>query len=209
LADNLARAQLARLAWSFARNGNPRLLPLVLFTDDARLPDPLPSIRALPRGSMVVVRHRNGPKRRALASAMASIAHERTLTWLVADDPHCAADLRAHGVHFPEAKIALAAHWRAVRPRWLITCAAHSLSACVRASRAGADAIFLASSFATHSHPGQIPLGPLRTRMIAQHVVAPIYALGGIDAQTGRRLAGARIAGVAVIGALAVDGARL
>jgi thiamine monophosphate synthase len=45
--------------------------------------------------------------------------------------------------------------------------------------------------------------------MIAQHVVAPIYALGGIDAQTGRRLAGARIAGVAVIGALAVDGARL
>jgi thiamine-phosphate pyrophosphorylase len=205
LADNLARAQLARLASGFERNSEPSLPTLVLFTDDTRLPDPLPTVRALPRGSMVILRHRNVTRRSELASAVSSIARERALTWLVADDPHCAAEFRAHGVHFPEARIALIPHWRAMRPRWLITCAAHSLASCARASRVGANAIFLAPVFPTRSHPGQSTLAPLRTRVIALHNRAPVYVLGGIDAQTARRLAGARVAGIAAIGALAVE----
>ena len=205
MADNLARAQLARLARSFAIQSRGRLPALVLFTDDERLADPLPSIRALPRGSMVVLRHNTSAKRRVLAEAISAIACTRRLVWIIADDPYLAADKGAHGVHLPEAKVALAAHWRAKHPRWLITCSAHSLAACARASRAGAHAIFLAPVFATHSHPGRNSLGPLRVRLIASQVPVPVYALGGVDARSARRLAGARVAGLAAIGALAVE----
>src|SRR5437660_1274823 len=81
---------------------------------------------------------------------------------------------------------ALAAHWRAKRPRWLITCAVHSLSASARALSAGADAVFLAPVFATPSHPGRSYLGPLRARIIAKLVTVPVYALGGVDARSAR-----------------------
>ena len=205
MADNLARAQLARLAGSFAIPPRRRLPALVLFTDDERLADPLPSIRALPRGSMVVLRQSTSAKRRMLAEAISAIARTRQLVWIVADDPYLAADKGAHGVHLPEAKVALVAHWRAKRPRWLITCSAHSLAACSRASRAGAHAIFFAPIFATHSHPGRNFLGPLRVRMIARQVPVPIFALGGVDARSAKRLAGACVAGLAAIGALAVE----
>lgn len=206
MADNLARAQLARLARSFAEATHSRLPALVFFTDDERVPDPLPSIRALPRGSLVVLRHRNGAKRRALAPALSRIARERGLIWLVADDPRLATEAHAHGVHFPERKLALAAHWRARRARWLITCAVHSLASCLRASRAGVNAIFLAPVFATRSHPGGNVLGPIRVRTIARQFQVPICALGGIDAQTAKRLVGAGLAGLAAIGALAIEG---
>ncbi|HLY05448.1 MAG TPA: thiamine phosphate synthase [Rhizomicrobium sp.] len=204
MADNLARAQLARLAWQHAEQTRSRLPALVLFTDDARLPDPLPSIRALPRGSMVVLRERNSAKRRALASAIARIARKRRLVWIIADDPHLATELHAHGVHFPEAKLPLATHWRTKRRRWLITSAAHSLAAGARAARAGADAIFLAPAFATRSHAGQNFLGSLRVRIIANKVTVPVYALGGVDAHSARRLSGASLAGLAAVGALAI-----
>src|SRR6266480_2032333 len=106
MADSLARAQLARLTQSFALVAGPRLPALVFFTDDTRVADPLPSIRALPRGSMVVLRHRKSGRRRALAQALSRIALERGLIWIVAGDPVLASDMRAHGVHFSEAKIA-------------------------------------------------------------------------------------------------------
>jgi thiamine-phosphate pyrophosphorylase len=215
----------------------------VFFTDDARVPDPLPAIRALPPGSMVVLRHRNAAKRRKLAEAVAPIARARRLAWIIAGDPVLASEMRAHGVHFAESNIAAAARWRVKRPRWLITCAAHSLSACARASRSGVNAIFLAPVFATQSHPGRSVLGPLRTRLIA-NLVAPsiqlphhspwpaksrpssraapfvwvagsspamekkmgmgIYALGGIDSCSAKRLVGAHLSGLAAIGALMI-----
>lgn len=204
MADSLRRTQLARLAQRFARSAQARVPALVFFTDEERLPDPLVSIRALPRGSLVILRHRNVTKRRALAHAVSRVVRERALLWLIADDPHLAAETHAHGVHFPEAKIAHAAHWRAKRPRWFITCAAHSLAACARASHAGVNAIFLAPVFETASHRGRRFLGPLRTCLIANLAPIPVYALGGIDTFTARRLDGGKITGLAAIGALTV-----
>lgn len=208
MADSLQRAQLARRARFFAAASRSCLPALVFFTDDERVPDPLPSVAMLPHGSMVVLRHRNDAKRRALAAAVSRVARERTLLWLVADDPELAAEMRAHGAHFPEAKIALAAHWRVKRPRWIITCAAHSLASGVRASQAHVDAIVLAPVFPTRSHPRRSFLGPLRTRTIASAVNVPVYALGGIDPQTAKRLGGARLGGLAAVGALAVGAER-
>jgi thiamine-phosphate pyrophosphorylase len=205
VADTLARVQLARLARSLGRRSRSRLPPLVFFTDDGRVRDPLAAIRALPPGSMVVLRVKNSAKRRTLASAVSRIARERRLVWLVAADPDLAAKMGAHGVHFPEAKIADAAHWRVEHPQWIVTCAAHSLASCARAAFAGVDAVFLAPVFATQSHPGRSFLGPLRARLIAQLVHVPVYALGGIDSQSAKRLLGAHLSGLAAVGALAVE----
>jgi thiamine monophosphate synthase len=42
----------------------------------------------------------------------------------------------------------------------------------------------------------------LRARFIARAVSTPIYALGGVDTHSAKKLAGARLAGLAAVGAL-------
>jgi hypothetical protein len=42
----------------------------------------------------------------------------------------------------------------------------------------------------------------MRARLIAKAVLIPVYALGGLDSLTARRLAGARLAGLAAIAGL-------
>lgn len=199
LADSLARTQMARAAAPFRRAARSPLPALVLLTDDERLPEPEQAIRALPHGSLIVLRARDEARRAALAQRVSVLARERGLLWIVADDAALAARARAHGVHFPERKIALAARWRVRRPRWLITCSAHSLQGCVRAARAGADAVLLSPVFPTGSHPGQTYFGGVRTRLVARLAPTPVYALGGINAATARCLSGAPLAGLAAI----------
>jgi thiamine-phosphate pyrophosphorylase len=177
---------------------------LVLITDDERLPDPCGAILALPRGSLVVLRAREQERRIALANLLARLARERGLKWIVADDPLLAARAKADGAHFPERKISQAASWRVRRPGWLITCAAHSLDACLRAKRAGASAVLLSPVFLTGSHPGSASLGGLRARSIVQAVPLAGYALGGVDMSTSKRLAGAKLVGLAAINGLSV-----
>jgi thiamine-phosphate pyrophosphorylase len=176
----------------------------VLVTDDERLCDPLAAILALPRGSLVVLRARERAPRISLAKQLIEIAREKRLGWIVADDPELAIRLGADGVHFPERKISLVARWRVRRPDWLITSAAHSLHACIRAKCAGASAALLSPVFPTASHPGTSGLGSLRARSIARTARLPVYALGGVNAQTAKQLTDAAFAGLAAIDGLAV-----
>jgi len=199
LADKLLRARLARAAFRFKTRALPAL---VLMTDDARLEDPLGAARALPRGSLVIVRDRQTSRRAELAAALAAIARRRGLLLIVANDAVLAAKIGADGLHLSEAHAADAAHWRARHPHWLITAAAHSLAACARARHA--DAVLLAPVFATPSHPGGTVLGATRARIIAHASPLPVYALGGIDAGNVVRLEAAKLAGVAAVGALAI-----
>src|SRR5471032_1067992 len=82
-------------------------MPLVLMTDDRRC-DWAQAARALPRGSVVVVRARDAQQRLALAKALHGIA-----PLLIEDDPALAARIGAAGLHLPEARMKEAAHWRA------------------------------------------------------------------------------------------------
>jgi len=182
-----------------------RLPPLVLLTDTRRLPDPMAAIRALPRGSAVILRHYDDPGRARLAARLAPLCRRRRLVLLVAGDGRLAARVGAQGVHFPEALAMSARAWRRRRPRWLITVAAHSGPALRRAARAAADAALLGPVFATPSHPEARPLGALRFAALARRSPLPVYALGGIDAAGARRLKGSGAAGLAAIGALAAS----
>ncbi len=167
------------------------LPPLVLFTDDERLLDPVAAARALPKGSLVVIRARDATRRAALLNAM-----PKDLFVVVAGDPVLAA--KADGLHLPQSRAHEAAHWRARHPRWLITAARHG----AHAPPPHLDAVFLSAVFPTRSHPGRQALTAIRANAIAQASCVPVYALGGIDARNAALLHG--FAGIAAIGALAV-----
>jgi thiamine-phosphate pyrophosphorylase len=171
-------------------------------TDDERLPDPCGAARCLPAGSLIVLRARDDAWRAELANALLKIAHAQSLKLLVAADPELAARVGAHGAHFPEAMSAEAAHWRARRPQWLITCAAHSMAACMKAGLVGADAALLSPAFVTGSHPGRKSLGLFRAATIARLAPLPVFALGGIGPQRALRLPAVSFDGVAAIEAL-------
>jgi thiamine-phosphate pyrophosphorylase len=200
MAYALQREKLARAARALNAEGGWRNLPaLILMTDQARLPDPAAAARSLPRGSAVILRHTDMRTRATLGRALVEIARERGLLLLVAGDSRLAADIGAHGLHLPEARAREAAYWRALRPSWLITASAHSARGLAVARSAGADAALLAPVFATSSHPDREPLGVVRVRLMAARAGLPVYALGGINAQTIARLRCAKLAGIAAI----------
>jgi thiamine-phosphate pyrophosphorylase len=198
MSDSLERRKLARAAARLALQRRSRLPPLALMTDDERLPDPLAAARALPRGSLVVVRARTASRRRALTMAILGLARLRDLVVLVADDPALAA--LADGLHLPEARMSEAVRWRACH-RGLITASAHSLTALRKAQQV--DAVFLSPVFATKSHPGQRILTAVRANAMARSFAVLVYALGGIDGRNAGSLRG--FCGIAAIGALAPD----
>jgi len=174
---------------------------LILMTDDLRLPDPAAAARALPPGSLVIVRAQDAGRRAKLAAQIRTIAWTHGLILLIADDPALARAVGANGLHLPEVRAGQAAHWRAKNPGWLITAAAHSLAAVLRARHA--DAALLSPVFATASHKGAPALSAVRARLIARNVATPVFALGGITAGNAALLSG--FAGLAAIGALSPE----
>ena len=197
------RAKLARAA--LALNAGSGLPSLILMTDEKRLRDPVAAARLLPKGAAIILRHTAPNTRRKLAEALCRIARERGLLLLIAGDGALAARIGADGLHLPETRASEARHWRCVHPSWLITAAAHSEFALGCAARAGADAALLAPAFPTLSHRGRASLGVARLRLMAARATLPVYALGGVNAQTVQRLAGARLAGIAAIDGLLAD----
>ena len=168
-------------------------MPLVLMTDD-RAADWAGAARALPHGSVVVVRARTAKQRQKLARQLSGLA-----TLLIADDPILAAQLSASGLHLPQARMHEAAHWRARFPHWIITASAHSLRALMSAHYL--DAVFLSPVFATSSHPAARALTPVRAAFIAARAPIPVYALGGVTPRNAALLAPS-FSGIAAISSL-------
>lgn len=199
LAERSRRLNAAARLWTGAGCALP---PVILLTDQYRLPDPSATLARLPRGSAVIVRHTDPVARRALARKLRPLCRRRRLKLLIANDWRLAAAVRADGVHLAEAAVPRAG--RATWPAgWLVTAAAHSRAALVRAARAGADLVLLSPVFPTASHPDARTLGPCRFAALAGDAPLPVYALGGVNTSNLRRLAGA--SGVAAISALAED----
>lgn len=199
--DTLHRTKLARAAARLnAQSGHTELPPLIFLTDDERTPDPMPAIAALPRRSLVIVRSRNENRRRDLAHATARVAQRHGLSLSIAGDVALAAEVAADGLHLSESEIEKAGRYRA--KSWLITAAAHSAYAVMRAHLSGAHAVLLSPVFETQSHTNRTPLGLTRLRAIARASPIPIYALGGVDTENVERLRNIPLAGIAAIGAL-------
>jgi len=194
-------AALARLAARWP--GLPgRLPPLVALTDPDRTPDVVACAAGLPPGCALIYRHFGAAERFTVAAALSAIARKRDLTLLIAADPELAAACDADGVHWPARYLRYAARWRKTHGKAVMTMAAHDRREVANAARAGADAAFLSPVFPTRSHGGADGLGVGRARALVQAARLPVYALGGITADTAKRLAGSGFSGLAAIGGL-------
>lgn len=174
------------------------LPPVFFIADRARGVDPLAVVGRLPRGAGVIYRDYGRPGRAAMAAALAVKARRRGLVLLIAGDAKLARRVGAQGLHLPE--------WRLcrplppLRPGWIVTAAAHSRRAIARARARSVDAVLVSPVFSTASHPRQPALGPHRLARMASGTRVPVYALGGMNEKTARRLP-AGIAGWAGIAA--------
>ena len=199
MALNLAkRAAHLNLAY-----GPPALPPLIFMTDRRRVESPVEVAAALPRGSAVILRNYDDPQRASLAWALRAVCRRSGVRLLIGADTGLALTVGADGVHYPEYLLLRSGRVRRPKPGWLVTAAAHSTPALVRARRACVDAAILGSVFETGSHPGRAGLGPHRFAALARSVDLPVYALGGVSETTAPRLVKSGAAGIAAVTALA------
>jgi thiamine-phosphate pyrophosphorylase len=141
------------------------------------------AFKRLPRGSGFIYRHYHLPPEQRIARwfALTRIARARGHVCVLADDAITAREWGADGLYGPP---------RALYPtRGLLTLAtAHDLAEIGLANRAKADAVLLSPTFPTRSHADTPTLGPVRFRLLASHARMPVIALGGMNAETARRL---------------------
>ena len=203
MADNLARLErTARTLSRTALHRKPgiRLPGLILVTDPERTPDPAALARALPRGSCVIYRSFGEAGAGKTARKLAGIAKARGLVLLIgADAPRVA----GAGAHLPERLAHRAGAIKRARPGVLVTAAAHSLSAALKARRCGADAVLLSTVFKSRSPSAGRPLGPVRFAALVRRAGLPVYALGGVKTKNAPRLKGSGAAGLAMVEGLA------
>lgn len=200
VAAKLNSAARARWQMSHARP----LPPLLLLSDETRLPDPTPALAALPVGSGFIFRHYDDPHREEKAKKLCAVARERGILFLVAGDIELACRLGADGCHMPEYRLADLEACRSVAGLRFNTAAVHSQSALEEAARYGAHAALLSPVFATRSHPDGKTLGAATATKLAQEAALPVYALGGISPETALSLADSTFAGFAAIDGLAI-----
>jgi thiamine-phosphate pyrophosphorylase len=181
----------------FARNGLPAL---ILVTDPGRTPDPAALAERLPKGSAVIFRSFGRPGARKTARKLGATARRRGLVLLIGAG---AVRVPGAGVHLPERLAHKAGAIKRARPGRLVTAAAHSLPALVRARRAGADAALLSTVFASRSPSAGRPLGPVRFAALVRKAGLPVYALGGVGTKNAPRLLGSGAAGLAMVEGLA------
>jgi thiamine-phosphate pyrophosphorylase len=215
LADDARRLNLrtrrCRATVDSRQRSRPALPPLLLLSDEERLPDPSEAVSRLPRGSAIIVRHYGLPKaeRQALLRKLRAVSRVRGVRLIVAAtdvaDIGLAHAVRADGLHLPEWRVrrGFADVVRGYQPRWLVTAAAHSIPAMRRAAALGVDAVLLSPVFSTSSHAGARPLGVLRFAAWARTSRTPVYALGGLTDRSAARLRGTAVCGFAGIGGLA------
>ncbi|MDP3746034.1 MAG: thiamine phosphate synthase [Phenylobacterium sp.] len=187
-----AAALGARAAW--------RKPSLLFFTDPERTPDIEAAMRRLPRGSAVVYRAFGAPDAEPRARRLLVLARTRGLKLLIGADAALALRIRADGVHLPER---LAARARGLRHRGLlVTTAAHALPAARRALAWGADAVVVSAIFPSASPSAGPPMGPVRLAGLVRATGGPVYALGGVNDKTARRLLPTGVVGIAAVEAL-------
>lgn len=202
------RLTIAGAARALNSSAPAHLPALIVMTDTARLADPLAIVNRLPHGAAIILRHYaddDAPDRRRarenLAHALARSCRAQGLLLLVAADLNLALRIGAAGLHMPEWQLrATAGPRRRPRPGFIITAACHSAGALARAAKLGVDAALLAPVFPSASHPGAPTLGALRFSALVHDAMIPVYALGGVNPRTARRLGSSGAIGIAGIG---------
>lgn len=178
------------------RKGLPRLL---VFTDPARTPDPATLARTLPRDAALVFRAFGAADAEDQARELLAIVHARGARLLIGADWRLALRIGADGAHLPERAARQAGALKHRRPGWIVTAAAHSVTAARRAGAAGADAAVVSAVFPSRSPSAGAPIGPIRLARLTRAAGIAVYALGGVNGRTARRLKDLPLAGLAAV----------
>ncbi|WP_114096423.1 thiamine phosphate synthase [Thalassospira profundimaris] len=192
------------------RNGGPTgvIAPVILITDDLRLPDPVAAIKQLPPDSMVIFRHYDHPHRARLAATLRQICRARHIPFLVANDLSLALTVSADGLHLPQYRILQTPHiyWQIPRDI-VVTSACHDMLTlrhlALLPARYRPDGVLISPVFPTRSHPGAPTLSHrtvLHMASICKHLGITPIGLGGINAKTCRNLRSSSLASLAGIG---------
>jgi thiamine-phosphate pyrophosphorylase len=173
--------------------GAPPIPFLYFFTDPERTPDPVAIAKRLPSGTAVVYRHFGADDRKHVAERLASLCRARGLILLIAADSDLARRFGV-GVHWPERLLP-----RQRTNESFVTVSAHSRDGALRARAFGADACILSPVFPTRSGAARAPLGLFAASQIACSAGLPVIALGGVNAETMRKLPGRGFAGLGAV----------
>jgi thiamine-phosphate pyrophosphorylase len=200
-----ALSRLASLADRVRGQSNSDLPAFLAVTDPDRGPDPINLAMCLPAGTGLIYRHFGQADRYQVGETLCTIAKQRGLIVLISSDPKLAAHCKADGLHWPENDLSVAAQMRARGDDRLFTSAAHSPAALHKAERVGIDAALYSCAFTSDSSNASPAKGPWRIASGARSSRLQIYALGGVNVRTGKRLIGLGLSGLACVGALSED----
>lgn len=162
----------------------PRSHPLPkiwLMTDERLGDDLLPAIQRLPARSGVIFRHYhlNPRARKLLFRQVMRICRRRGHILLLAGDEQTAIRWHADGFHQRSRRTS----------RLLHSAPVHNAREIAGVKTATLDLLFLSPIFATNSHPGARPLGPLAFNRLAKLALSGrIIALGGMNRQNAQML---------------------
>lgn len=192
--DGLAR--LASRAQKLRADSTPAP-GLFILTDPQRTPDPVSLAEHIPEGCGLILRTFGRASIEAAAFPIAEIARTRGFSLLISADPDLARRAGAEGVHWPQWSLAQAHRpW----PGALVTASAHDPHA-LRRAQGFTDGVLVSTVFASRSASAGRAMGPFRLAAWARRSHAPVYALGGVNGVTVKRLSGLGIGGAAAVGA--------
>jgi thiamine-phosphate pyrophosphorylase len=138
-----------------------------------------------------------------LARLMRMKTHQHGALLLINDRIDIAMAADADGVHLGKAGIPIAVARRLLGPTPLIGYSTHSLGEAVRAESDGADFVTFGPVFDTPSKAAYgSPVGIAALAEAVERLSIPVYALGGIKAETIPAAMTARPAGIALISAI-------
>lgn len=189
----MARCYSACVRHRYPPRSLPALLPAVWLVSDERIDDRIEAaIRRLPRGSGFIFRHYHLPpdQRRMRFEKLARLARARGHVVILSGSAREVKRWGADGAYGAALKLTQG-------PAALRLVTAHSLNELRAANAMRADVVLLSPVFATGTHPGARGLGPVRFRLLAVRALAPVIALGGMDADRARRMDARRWAAIA------------
>lgn len=198
--DSVARVATALFR---ARKSPSRLSPLIQMTEPERTPDVVKVAQTLPLASTLIYRHFGKPDRLAEAQTLRDLTLAHRIQYLIGNDPELAVRVGADGVHFRrDPNLTAAMIWRRRCPDWLITMAGVKDETPYTGDLSVLDGMIVSSVFPSSSPTAGKPIGTVKLTRMCARIPAPVFALGGINADTAPELIGSGAAGLAGVSGL-------
>jgi thiamine-phosphate pyrophosphorylase len=141
-----------------------------------------------------------------IALALAALAREGGVTFIVNDDIDLALAVEAQGVHLGQDDFPLKDARRILGTQMLIGCSAHTFDQAKAAESDGADYLGVGPIYESTTKMARAPLGCETLREICEAVHIPVFGIGGITVERCSEVLAAGAQGVAVASGLLQPG---